>query len=69
MAPGQSTDEVTDPEPRVEPGRLRTVHQVSNEASTPSEAVTGVELGAILGVGNQIVLGVLRDLRANLVVS
>ena len=69
LASWQSMDEVTDPEPRVEPGRLRTVHQVSNETSTPSEAVTGVELGAVLGVGNKVVLRVLRDLRANLVVS
>ena len=69
MAPGQSADEVTDPESRVEPGRLRAVHQVSNEASTSSEAVTGGELGAVLGVGNKVVLRVLRDLRANLVVS
>ena len=69
MASGQSTDEVTDPESRVEPGRLRTIHQVSNETPTPSEAVTGVELGAVLGVGNKVVLRVLRDLRANLVVS
>ena len=35
----------------------------------PPHALAGVELGAVLGVGNEVVLRVLSHLRANLIVS
>ena len=69
LAPRQSADKVADPEPRVEPGRLRTVHEVRDPAPAPAQAVAGVELGAVLRMGNEVVLRVLRDLGANLIVG
>lgn len=69
LAPGERPDEVADPEGSVEGGRLRAVHQVGDPSPAHAKSLTREELGADLRVGDQVVLGVLRYLGADLVVG
>ena len=57
------------PELRVEAGGGRTVHQVGDPAAAHAQALAGVELGAVAGVRDQVVGGVLGNLGADSVVG
>ena len=65
----QSLDVVADPEVDVEAGGRGAIHQVGDPTSLPAEVLAGVELGAVLGMRDQVVLGVFGDLGADLGVS
>ncbi len=67
-APRQRLQEVAYPELQVEPGGARAAHQVCHPPRAAPEPLAGVELGAVLRVREQVVLRVLRRLRADLVV-